>query len=42
MNNVFDSTAVNNRSSGSNTGGKTSVYSTPPLTFDISLMKKLN
>jgi len=42
VNNVFDAAAVNSRSSSSNTGGKTMVYSAPPRTFGLSLMKKFN
>ena len=38
--NVFDAAAVNSRSSSSNTGGKTTVFSAPPRTWGISLLKR--
>jgi outer membrane receptor protein involved in Fe transport len=40
VSNVFDAAAVNSRSSSSNTGGKTTVFSAPPRTFGISLLKR--
>ncbi|GAO38912.1 putative TonB-dependent receptor [Sphingomonas changbaiensis NBRC 104936] len=40
VNNVFNAAAVNSRSSSSNTGGKTTVFSAPPRTFGISLLKR--
>ncbi|WP_236626877.1 TonB-dependent receptor [Sphingomonas sp. MM-1] len=40
INNLFDAAAVNSRGSSSNTGGKTTVYSAPPRTFGLSLLKR--
>jgi outer membrane receptor protein involved in Fe transport len=40
VNNVFDAAAVNSRSSSSNVGGKTTVFSAPPRTFGISVLKR--
>jgi outer membrane receptor protein involved in Fe transport len=40
VNNVFNAAAVNSRSSSSNTGGKTTVFSAPPRTVGISLLKR--
>jgi outer membrane receptor protein involved in Fe transport len=40
VNNVFNAAAVNSRSSSSNTGGKTTVFSSPPRTIGISLLKR--
>ncbi|MFT3977465.1 MAG: TonB-dependent receptor [Sphingomonas bacterium] len=40
VSNVFNAAAINSRGSSSNTGGFTTVYSSPPRTFGISLLKR--
>ena len=40
VSNVFNAAAINSQSSSSNTGGFTTVFSSPPRTFGLSLLKR--
>jgi len=40
VNNLLDDTAINSRSTSSNTGGKTLTYSLPPRTFGLNLTRR--
>ena len=40
VNNVFNVAAINSQGSSSNTGGFTTVFSSPPRTFGLSLLKR--
>jgi len=40
VNNVFNAAAINSQGSSSNTGGFTTVFSSPPRTFGLSLLKR--